>query len=425
MLAIIYTKLQTPKGVRDFLPEETALKKYIENCCREIFKSWGYLEVMTPTFEFYDVLSTGGYSNADTLLYRFFDRDGEILVLRPDVTTPIARIAATKLTSWERPLRLCYIQNIFRYEDTQVGRQREFYQAGAELIGSKEPDADAEIIAMAAKMFADIGLKNFYIDIGQVGFFNGILEELDITESCQRKLRMLLYSKDFVGLKEFAEETAMDNQTRTLLLELRRLRGDFEGVIPHARALAKHERSHAALDNLSDIHAVLKMYGVADRVFLDLSMVKDLSYYTGMIMEGYISNSGYMLCTGGRYDNLLGEFGGTEPATGFAMGIERAMLAFRGQDLRVPEDDFVDYRFYFSPECRREVIQLVEALRAKGFRVQANVQRNERDKPKIKGIGRAKNTIVCSAGQCMYIDGNNEEFVFKDIQELGDFLCSI
>lgn len=425
MLAIIYTKLQTPKGVRDFLPEETALKKYIEDCGREIFRRWGYLEVMTPTFEFYDVLSAGGYSNSDALLYRFFDRDGEILALRPDVTTPIARIAATKLAGWERPLRLCYIQNIFRYEDTQIGRQREFYQAGAELIGSKEPDADAEIIAMAARMLADIGLKDFYIDIGQVGFFNGILEELDIAESYQRKLRMLLYSKNFVGLKEFAEETAMDNETRTLLLELRRLRGCFEEVIPRARALAKHERSHAALDNLSEIHAVLKMYGVADRVFLDLSMVKDLSYYTGMIMEGYVSNSGYMLCTGGRYDNLLGEFGGPEPATGFAMGIERAMLAFRGQDLRMPGDGFVDYRFYFSPEYRKEVVHLVETLRAKGCRVQANVLRNERDMPNVKGVGRAKNTIVCSVEQCLYVDRENRKSVFKSVQELGDFLCSI
>lgn len=425
MLAIIYTKLQTPKGVRDFLPEETVLKKHIENCAREIFKGWGYHEVMTPTFEFYDVLAAGGYSISDTLLYRFFDRDGEVLALKPDVTTPIARIAATKLGNWERPLRLCYVQNIFRYEDIQTGRQREFYQAGAELIGSKEPDADGEIIAMAAKVFADIGLKDFYIDIGQVGFVNGIFEQLDVSESDKRRLRMLLYAKDFVGLKEFAEETPIGKSTRELLLELRRLRGSFDEVIPRARALAKTCCSHAALDNLSEIYEVLKVHHVADRVFLDLSMVKDLSYYTGMIMEGYVSNSGYTLCTGGRYDNLLGEFGKGEPATGFAMGIERAMLAFRAQSLKMPEDGLVDYRFYFTPGCRKEAIALVDALRMKGFRVQANVLKEGLDAENIKGSSRVKNTIVCTEGQCVHVDRENNRSVFESVQKLGDFLCSI
>ena len=158
-------------------------------------------------------------------------------------------------------------------------------------------------------------------------FFNGILKELNVDESYERELRRLLYSKDFVGLQTLAEQIVMDKQTRELLLELRKLRGSFEEIIPRARDLAQNERSHAALDNLSDIYDILKLYNVADRVFFDLSLVKDMTYYSGMIMEGYVSDSGYVLCTGGRYDNLLGEFGQAEPSTGFAMGIERAMLA--------------------------------------------------------------------------------------------------
>ena len=159
---IIYRRIKTPKGVRDFLPEETILKKHIEDSARKVFRTWGYYEVMTPTFEYFDVLAAGGYSSSNTLLYKFFDRDGEILALRPDITTPIARIASTKLNSWERPLRLCYIQNIFRYEDIQIGRQREFIRQ-EQSLGSKEADADGEIIAMAVKMFESIALKIFIL----------------------------------------------------------------------------------------------------------------------------------------------------------------------------------------------------------------------------------------------------------------------
>ena len=156
-----------------------------------------------------------------------------------------------------------------------------------------------------------------------------------------------------------------------------------------------------------------------------MSLVKDMTYYSGMIMEGYVSDSGYVLCTGGRYDNLLGEFGQAEPSTGFAMGIERAMLALSGGNFNIPKKELVDYRFYFTPEYRQEVINLVQGLRAKGYWVQANILKENQDVPGVKGFSRSKNTIVCAAGQYMFVDKEKKKVVFKSIQELGDFICNI
>jgi len=219
-------KTHTPEGALDILENECALKRDVEGRIKNIFSSHGYFEVQTPTFEFYDVFADESGEVDQTSMMKFFDREGRIMVLRPDITTPIARLVATKLQDAPLPKRISYIGSAFRDGDAHAGAiQKEFTQAGVELIGQNSPEADAEVIAITIKALLDVGLTEFQIDIGQAEFFKGIMQQTGLDYEAIEKMRQLIDGKSFVGIQELVDEYKIEENLKHLILELPNLYG--------------------------------------------------------------------------------------------------------------------------------------------------------------------------------------------------------
>jgi ATP phosphoribosyltransferase regulatory subunit len=267
-------------------------------------------------------------------LFKFIDKDNRIVVLRPDMTTPIARVAATRLKGEGATARLFYLTNVFRQEQAQAGRQCEFYQAGVELLGEAGPAADAEVIALAAEAMLEAGLDKFQISLGQVEFINGVMQETGLAPRDRQRVMQYMIRRDLVGLEDILSQSGLSPAVQKLLRQIPVLHGREE-LLEKAYGLVTNETSRRALDNLGDIYRLLKDYGLEKHINFDLGIMRDLDYYTGMVLEGYTPGLGFPLCGGGRYDNMLAAYGMDSPATGFALGIERMMLALERQGIAV------------------------------------------------------------------------------------------
>src|SRR5216684_8348726 len=265
---------QLPKGVKLYLPEEAAQKRVVEERLLDVFRRWGYREVVTPTYEYFDVIAQGTDHELGERMFKMVDREsGRLLALRADVTPQIARIVATRMRDEPKPLRLAYVTDVFRYEEPQVGRYREFYQAGVELIGLPNPEGDAEMIAMTVEGLRALGLERFQIDVSQADFFRGILDDLAVDPDAARQLRDALGRKDLSALERLVGELAAPAAVTELLLALPTLYGRGD-VLDRAERLVKNPRSEAALANLAEIYRLLRAYGLADSVLLDLGEVR-------------------------------------------------------------------------------------------------------------------------------------------------------
>ena len=363
---------QLPKGVKIYLPDEAAAKRSVEQRLLSVFTRWGYREVVTPTYEFADVLSVGTDETLQGEMFKLVDRDtGRMLALRADITPQIARIVATRLRDEPKPLRLAYVANVFRYEEPQVGRYREFYQAGVELVGLEKPEADAEMIAMTVEGLQALGLDRFQINVGQADFFRGVLEELKIDRERGRQLQEALSRKDASTLERLVKDLAPPASTAELLVALPDLFGREE-VLERGARLVKNPRSDRALANLAEVHRLLRAYGLADAVILDLGEVRGFDYYSGVHFEGYVSGLGAPLCGGGRYDQMLGRFGYDCPATGFAFEVGRALLAMEAQGVAVPLAGPDFFIIDFTPE-KTVALSLSRRLRDLGAAVARDI----------------------------------------------------
>ncbi|HYB41781.1 MAG TPA: ATP phosphoribosyltransferase regulatory subunit [Candidatus Methylomirabilis sp.] len=363
---------QLPKGAKLYLPEEAARKRVVEERLLDVFRRWGYREVVTPAYEYFDVLAQGTDHDLQERMFKMVDREsGRLLALRADITPQIARIVATRMRDEAKPLRLAYVSNVFRYDEPHVGRYREFYQAGVELIGLPNPEGDAEMIAMSVEGLQALGLERFQIDVGQAEFFRGILEDLGADESTGQELRSALGHKDQSSLERIVAELRAPAAVTDLLLALPGLygRGDILG---RAEALVKSARSAAALQNLTEVYRLLRAYGLADSVLLDLGEVRGFDYYSGVHFEAYVSGLGAPLVGGGRYDQMLRRFGYDCPATGFAFEVGRALLALESQDkaVTVPGPDFFIIDFTAG---KTRALALSRRLRGLGWAVARDI----------------------------------------------------
>ncbi|MFZ3172861.1 MAG: ATP phosphoribosyltransferase regulatory subunit [Carboxydocellales bacterium] len=386
-------RLRVPIGVKDMLPEEAWRKRQLEQEFAQLFYRWGYQEVVTPTFEFYQALAVAGSNGEqEQNLFKFMDRQGHILALRPDMTTPIARLVATRMKDALAPQRLFYLSNVFSYAEPQVGRQREFFQAGVEFIGSASGDADGEVVALAIEVLKAAGLKNFQLHLGQMAVFKGIMEEIGLEEQQQRRFKSTLANKDFVGMEEILDTSGADASVKDRVRELLALRGGRE-VLERAGELIADNPAKKGLDNLKEIYAVLENYGVAEYVVIDFSVLRGFEYYTGLIFEGYAQHLGFPICGGGRYDKLLGQWGHPSPATGFAVGLERIMLALdrQGDALPVPAPDVL---LVYPKEKRREAIQLAQKYRREGLAVETVLEDSDVEKVRSYAGGRGISRII-------------------------------
>lgn len=353
--------LETPYGTRDFLPSEAAAKRTIEQKIFELFASFGYEEVVTPTMEYLETLTTSSGRVIEPHLFKMFDRNNRTLALRHEMTTPIARLAVNRLKDSPLPLKLSYNSNVFRFRTNQPGRQCEFYQAGVELLGVSNAFADAEVIALAAQALSVAGLKDFKICLGQVEFASGLMKNL--SPDIQSEIKSAIERHDTVALNNLP--------VNDKLKKIPTLQGGKE-ILAKAQLIADNERSRRALDNLNEIYRLLEVYGVADKITFDLGLIRDFEYYTGMVFEAYSHGVGYSLAGGGRYDHMLKDFGTACPATGFALGIERILDARKFQGI---VDDSRAKDFYLSYESGREDAAILKAaeLRTAGKVVEVSL----------------------------------------------------
>lgn len=320
------------RGAKDFLPQEAALKRELENQTVQTFLSWGYKEVVTPTFEYLEVIEAGAGDEIRDELFLLQDRDGRLLALRPEMTIPIARLVTTKFSEINEPLRLFYNANIFRHTQPQMGRYMEFYQLGVELLGASGTMADTEVIALAAEVLKQQGLE-FKISLNHIGIYNHLLAASGLSEEDKETIKRLILKKDMVGLEKMTAASDIGVDIRQALLELPSMHGGAE-VLEELHKIDGIAGVHEAITELAEVYAMLAHYHIQNDVVIDLGVLRGFDYYTGIIFEGYSPNLGYPLLGGGRYDNLLGKFGNPVAATGFAVGIERVLLALQN---RVPE----------------------------------------------------------------------------------------
>lgn len=321
--------LQIPYGTKDILPGEARVKREIEGRIITTFLAWGYDEVETPTFEFLATFADDT-SGLLTESFKFFDRNNQALVLRSDMTKPLARMVATRLNDGRQVKRISYLANIFRYEETQAGRQCEFSQAGVELMGAAEPSADAEVLALAVSSLRVAGLTDFTVSMGHSDFITGLMEEAGLNEEQAEELKKRVLQHNMVGLEGLLATLPMPSALKALFQRLLFLHGD-EALLDELQKTVKNAKSLQALRNLSEIYQLAKEYGVADVIRFDLSLIRNFDYYTGMVFEIYTSDMGFPICGGGRYDNMMQAFGQACPATGFAVGIDRIMLVLARQ----------------------------------------------------------------------------------------------
>jgi ATP phosphoribosyltransferase regulatory subunit len=310
--------VKLPQGVRDWLPHELARKRDVERILRAVFGRWSYEEVQTPTFERFDVIEKGLGNELTELSFQFNDRRATMLALRPELTTPIARLVSTRMREAELPLRLSYVATAFRYyEQPQEGRMREFTQAGVELIGSPGIDADAETLFMAIEACDEIGMRDATYDINDSRIVDGILAGVGLSGDEIPAAKTLMKERNIVGLRAFGKPQLIDFALR---------RGGRDGIAA-ARKVCKTNESQAALDRLETLLMRAAALGYGDRVSVDFALLRDLDYYTGFIFEGYLPEIGFPLCGGGRYDSLLPKFGYAVPAVGWSAGVERLLIA--------------------------------------------------------------------------------------------------
>ncbi len=349
---------EKPTGVKDYLPGAAARLRRIESGVLECMEKWGYNQIITPTLEFYDTVGVAS-STEDKKMFKLLDQNGRTLVLRPDITAPIARVVASLMKEETLPVRLSYHANVFRAFEEEAGRESEFFQTGAELVGDPSPEADAEVIALAIASLQAAGVDSFKMALGHTGFLNGLFHEtLQDGEEKQKALKECLLNRDYVGyrqqLKSFGLAPAVEKELEAIL----RLRGGEE-ICEQASGITENPLARESLDHLCRVYEVLKAYGVSEHVLIDLTMIGDFSYYTGMTFEGYAANLGFPVVSGGRYDNLLRQFGREAPATGFALKTTRILEAVR----ELPEETRRLLVLY-SEERRREGLAKAAELRA-------------------------------------------------------------
>lgn len=329
-------KLQhTPEGVRDIYNIECGKKLSLESRLHKVLQMYGYHDIQTPTFEFFEVFRKEIGTIPSKELYKFFDKEGNTLVLRPDITPSIARAAATLFPDNDMPIRLCYTGNTFvNYPQSYQGRLRENTQMGAELIGVESIEADAEMLALVVDCLTTIGLREFQISVGNVDYFQSLIEDAGLGEESEARVRELIGNRNFPGVEEYLDSIEVRRSSREALVALEDLYGGEE-VLDQAENIAPNSKAIMAVRRLKRIYEVLKIYGVEKYINFDLSMTGLYGYYTGIIFRGYTFGTGDAIVKGGRYDHLLEKFGKKSPSIGFAIIIDQLMNALTRQHIRI------------------------------------------------------------------------------------------
>ena len=368
--------LHTPEGVRDIYGREYASKLQVENRLHKIVRSYGYEDIQTPTFEFFDVFSKEVGTTPSKDLYKFFDKEGNTLVLRPDFTPSVARCAAKYFMEEQVPLRFSYKGNTFVNTSNLQGKLKEVAEMGAELIGDSSVEADAEMIALVIEMLKSSGLERFQVSIGHLEYFKGLCEEAGLDEETEMDLRECISGKNYFAAQELIAEREVKEPYRDVLLKVADMFGNMTSL-SEAKEMVHNKRSKTAIERLENLYERLKLYGVEQYVSFDLGMLSKYNYYTGVIFRAYTYGVGNAVVKGGRYDNLLKHFGKDAPAIGFAVSVDDLLEALAGQKVileAAPETK----KLYYTPENYAEKLREAKELRAQNISVALLPEASER-----------------------------------------------
>ncbi|HZK27011.1 MAG TPA: ATP phosphoribosyltransferase regulatory subunit [Thermoclostridium sp.] len=384
--------IYTPEGMQDILFEHCYFKRNLENSIRQMFIQSGYKEIETPTVEFYDVFSGDQNLIPQEDMFKFTDSQGRILALKPDMTVPIARVAATKLKEDIWPVKIFYVGNTFSYNELGGGKQKEYTQAGVEVLGVNSAEADAELIALAIQALELAGIEEFQIDLGQVDFFRGLMEQSGLSPEESEQVRELIDTKDFVGVEQLVSIHNIPGELKELILSLPTYFGSTD-VIDELSKKNVSGKALKALEYLKNVVTILEDWGFGEHISIDLGMVQRLNYYTGIVFRGFTHGVGYPVLSGGRYDNLVQRFGKQCPATGFSLGINMIMTALERQGkLKVP----VQGGFYilYHKDARQKAFSVLNELRAEGEIAELDIASMDIEKAKFYAKSRGIEKIV-------------------------------
>ena len=323
-----------PAGVQYFFDDEARLRREVERRAMDVFSGWSYDEIILPMFDYHELFARGmGVEQAERT-YRFVDRDGALLALRPELTSLVARTVATRFLRRPRPIRLCYSGEVFRYDEPTERAAREFHQLGVEHIGQPAAAADIEILLVAAEALASLGITDFRLALSHVDFFNGVVDYLNLADAERMVLRELIDRRNSQALDAFLQQHApqVEEKRRRGFCQLTQIAGKEE-ILERASAVLVNDRSRAAITQLAQIYATLAALGLAENFDIDLGDAGGLEYYTGLTFKVFVPDWGTEIGGGGRYDNLIGNFGEAEPAVGFSLSLDGLVGALRQSDL--------------------------------------------------------------------------------------------
>ncbi|MCA1040408.1 ATP phosphoribosyltransferase regulatory subunit [Bacillus infantis] len=369
---------EKPLGMRDTLPEIYETKSRVRSSIEDEMKSWGYQFMETPALEYYETVGSAS-ATVDQQLFKLLDQQGHTLVLRPDMTAPIARVAASRLLKEDLPLRLAYSANVYRAQQREGGRPAEFEQIGVELIGDDSISADGEGLALLISSLKKAGLEDFQLSVGHIGFVQEFFRQVLGTEERANELTRFLYEKNYVGYREHVKNLPLSSIDKQRLLDFLQLRGGRE-AIEQAFSLIENNKGREAIVQLERLWDTMADFGEGEKIKLDLTLVSHMSYYTGILFEVYAGNVGFPIGNGGRYDLLLKKFGKSSGATGFAIRLDRLLEALGGAGAKEPLHCII-----FSAERRREAYEKAKDMRKSGI------------KAVLQDISGVKNLDACTS----------------------------
>ncbi len=313
---------QIPPGTQILIGRAAKRRRVLERAICSVFEGWSYEEIIPPIFDYYDVFIKGMGTGPEEQIYRFIDREGNILALRPEFTSLVAKTVATRLASAPRPIRLFYSGEVLRFEKPKGGRQREFAQIGIEHYGGAGKASDLEILLIAVEVFQRLGVQAFQINLGSVDFFGGIVDRMELPAAQIGELKDVLNVKDQPGLEALLERLPLGDRRKKILRAIPHWTGG-RSVIEEARQLVRNPRSVEALDHLEHIYSVFERLDLAQHLTIDLGEIRGFDYYTGILFRAYVRNLGFEVAGGGRYDGLPSAFGEDLPAVGFSFSLDR------------------------------------------------------------------------------------------------------
>lgn len=361
--------LHTPGGVKDTYGAECTNKLKIQSAVHEVLNSYGFRDIQTPTFEYFDIFNKERGSVASKEMFKFFDRGNNTLVLRPDMTPPIARCVAKYYRDEDMQIRLCYMADTFVNTGKYKGKLQQVTQAGAELFNDDSSDVDAEMVALTVRCLLKSGLKEFQIEVGHAGFFNGLIKEAGFLESDALKLRSLIESKNFFGVEDLLDNLTVSKELKEIFLKLPEMFNNLDEVEKFVKTRSKSSEVYKAIERLKELESILKSYGFENYITIDLSMLSNYSYYTGVIFRAYTYGNGEAVATGGRYNGLVSQFGKNAPAIGLAIVIDQLMIALSRQKL-LDEELLQGTLLLYPKSLRNEAVKKAEALRSEGESIQ-------------------------------------------------------